>query len=225
MRARAAAGILALLAAPAFPHRLDEYLQGAILSIEKDRLQVQMTLTPGVAVFPRLIADIDTDTDGAVSEAEQRAYAARVLQDLSLAIDGQRLSPRLIALRFPAMDEMKEGRGEIQLDFNADLPLGSRNRELTFENHHQPRISAYQVNVLVPRDPNIRIAAQDRNYTQSRYRLEYVQTGAGSVTPSLGWLTGRLEWIGAGALVLFGGLAFLTLARLRRKPVSMRTTD
>ena len=53
MKIRRAAMALVLLAAtPASAHRLDEYLQGAILSVDKTRLHAQLTLTPGVAVFP-----------------------------------------------------------------------------------------------------------------------------------------------------------------------------
>jgi hypothetical protein len=58
--------ILILAAMPAFAHRLDEYLQGTIISVEKARVQVQMTLTPGVAIFPFLIPNIDTDRNGVI---------------------------------------------------------------------------------------------------------------------------------------------------------------
>jgi hypothetical protein len=199
---------IVLLAAPAFAHRLDEYLQAAILSVETNRIQVQMTLTPGVSVYSRLIENIDTDADGIVSDGEQHAYAARVLQDVSLAVDGHRLTPRLRLLRFPSVEEMKEGRGEIQLDFFADLPPGGGNRKLTFENRHRAGISAYQVNCLVPRDANIRIAAQERNYTQSFYRLDYVQTGVPSGPSWTAWSAGRIEWLGAVAVLLFTALVF-----------------
>ncbi|MEI9972645.1 MAG: DUF3500 domain-containing protein [Ignavibacteriota bacterium] len=83
-RKAATAAILLLAPALAKAHRLDEYLQAAIISVEKDRLQVQMTLTPGVAVYPVVAAAIDADADGVISQIEQRAYAARVLRDLSL---------------------------------------------------------------------------------------------------------------------------------------------
>jgi hypothetical protein len=210
MRARLAAAILAL-ATPATAHRLDEYLQATIISVEKSRIGAQMTLTPGVAVYPIVLAGIDTDANGTISETEQRAYAARVLQDLRLTIDGHRLTPELVSTRFPTIDDMKEGRGEIQLEFNAALPRGGRNRKLTLENHHQSRISAYQVNCLVPRDPDIRVAAQTRNYSQSLYRLEYVQAGVGS----LAWWSGDGGWLAAVALFLFARLAFLWRQRAR----------
>jgi len=109
--------LAAILIGSASAHRLDEYLQGTILSVDKNRMDAQIVLTPGVAVFPEVIADIDTNGDGTISDAEQRAYAAKVLGDLSIAIDGEPLTPRIYSMRFPAIDDMKEGRGEIQLQF------------------------------------------------------------------------------------------------------------
>ncbi len=200
MRTRLAAAILALAGTPAFAHRLDEYLQGTIISVEKNRLEAHMTLTPGVAVFPLLIAAIDTDANGVISETEQQAYALNVLRDLSLSIDGHRLTPRLLSAQFPALDEMREGRGEIQLDFDADLPDGGRDRKLTLENHHQSRISAYLVNCLVPRDPDIRIVAQNRNYSQSLYELDFAQAGERS---------GVEKPLGTVALLVVAWLALL----------------
>ncbi len=187
-------------AATAPAHRLDEYLQGTLLSVERNRMEAEMTLTPGVAVFPFIIPVIDTNADGVISEAEQRAYASRVLRDLSLTIDGHRLTPRLLSLRFPAAEEMKEGRGEIRLGFDADLPSGGRDRKITLENAHLSRISAYQVNCLIPRDPEIRVSAQIRNYTQSQYRLDYVDTAVPSGPVSVGLWQGLFWWAIPAAL-------------------------
>ena len=62
--------LLSLIGTSASAHRLDEYLEGTILSVAKNRLDVEMTLTPGVAIFPILIAAIDRDADGTISQAE-----------------------------------------------------------------------------------------------------------------------------------------------------------
>src|SRR4051794_24005412 len=115
MKTDVAAAVAALLwiGSPASAHRLDEYLQATLISVEKDRVQLHIRLTPGVAVFPVVLAAIDTDRDGVISEAEQRAYAAQVLRDLSLTADGDRLTLRLASLTFPTTEEMKEGLGEI----------------------------------------------------------------------------------------------------------------
>ena len=77
----------------------------------QDHVQASMRLIPGVAVSSRVIASIDTNGDGVISEAEQRAYAERVLRDLSLTVDGEHLSPGWSPQKFPAIEEMREGAG------------------------------------------------------------------------------------------------------------------
>jgi hypothetical protein len=204
-----AAPLLVLACIPAPAHRLDEYLQGTILSIEKNRLQAQITLTPGIAVFPMVFAGIDADGDGVISENEKRLYTARVLHDLFLTIDGQRLALHPLSFQFPAVEEMKEGRGEIQIEFQADLPRGGPNRRLIFENHHQSPFAVYQVNCLVPRDPDIRIVAQNRNYMQSYFQLDFVETGTRSAPLPSPERSQSPQWLATTAVVLLVGLAVL----------------
>jgi len=202
----AAAAILLSLAGVASAHRLDEYLQATLISVEKDHVQASLRLIPGVAVFRSVIASIDSNGDGVLSSAEQWAYAERVLGDLSLTADGNRLTPRLVSVHFPAIEDMKEGLGEIQIEFTVDLPRGGPNRKLIFESHHQARIAAYLVNCLVPRDPDIRIVAQTRNEQQSFYQLDYVQAGSPGPAPRPGWsgIRGWTEGVGFASLFRLG---------------------
>jgi hypothetical protein len=211
----AAAALVLLAGSLAQAHRLDEYLQGTIISVEKNRVDAQLTLTPGVAVFPIIRADIDTDGDGVISRTEQQAYARRVLEDMSLSIDGRQLTPQLRSIEFPAMDEMNAGSGEIRMEFSADLPRGGRDRKLIFENHHESRIAAYQVNCLVPRDPDIRIVAQNRNYFQSFYELDFVQTGGLSSILNLEWLPTASMAQGTATLLLVAALSLIWRRRAR----------
>ncbi len=210
-----AAVLFLLIGKPAFPHRLDEYLQNTIISVGRNRVDAQLTLTPGVAVFPALFTGMDSDEDGIIDKSEQRAYAARVLRDLSFKIDGQLLTPQLVSVHFPTLEEMRNGRGEIQIEFATDLPPGGGRRKLTYENYHQIGIAAYQVNCLVSRDPNIRILAQNRNYSQSRYELEFEQGGIPFSSPSLAWLVAFDLPVGTTAFLLVGWLAVLFSHRLR----------
>ncbi len=193
----AAAAIVLFLGAPASAHRLDEYLQATIISVEKDHVQAFMRLIPGVAASSVVIASIDSNGDGVISEAEQRAYAERVLGDLLLTVDGNRLRPKLVSVNFPEAQEMKEGLGEIQIEFTVDLVRGGPERRIIFENHHQNEISVYLVNCLVPRDPNIRILAQSRNERQSFYQLDYMQAGGSSEPASLKGRATIRGWMGA----------------------------
>jgi hypothetical protein len=197
-----AATMLLLTAQCGFAHRLDEYLVATIVSVEKTRVQGEITLTPGVAVYRIVLAGIDKNGDGVITEEEERAYAGQVLRDLSVTMDGRPLTVQLRSKKFPSVAEMREGRGEIRIEFGADVGFGGTTRKLAIENRHQSRIAAYQVNCLVPGDPGIRIVAQDRNYSQSVYQLTYQQAGSDSLLAS---------WAGLGgvALVLFARLGVL----------------
>ena len=206
----AGAGVVILAAAtPAFAHRLDEYLQAATIAVEKDRVRTELRLTPGVEVFPAILAAIDADRNGVFSDTEQRAYATRVRRDLTLAVDGDRLKLRLISSTFPTIQEMSHGLGTIALTFESDVPHGGGERTLVFENRHLSGIAVYLVNGLVPTDPDIRAGAQRRNRRQSHYALDYMQAGAAprSSLSALSSISDR--WLGAIALTLLVSIALL----------------
>jgi hypothetical protein len=179
MKATLSAGfaVLVVLGYPSFAHRLDEYLQATIISVEENQVQLSMRLIPGVAVSGAVLATIDSNRDGEISEAEGRAYAERVVQELSLSLDGHRLGPRLVSATFPRIEDTKAGVGEIRIELIAELPPGQTNRKLVFENHHDAAISAYLVNCLKPAGAQIRVIAQNRNRNQSLYELDYVKSG------------------------------------------------
>ena len=109
------------------------------------------------------IASIDNNGDGVLSRTEQWAYGERVLGDLSLTADGNGLKPKLVSVDFPQVEQMRKARGKIHIEYAAELPSGGPNRRLILENHNQSEKAVYLVNCLVPRDPNIRIVAQNRN--------------------------------------------------------------
>ena len=209
IRLVAAVAILLSLGGVASAHRLDEYLQATILSVEKDHVQASMRMIPGVAVSSAVIASIDSNGDGVLSEAEQRAYAERVLGDLSMRVDGDRLRLKLVSAEFPGVEPMREGLGEIHIVFTADLPRGGANRRLILENRHQIQNAAYLVNALAPSDHDISIVDQTRNERQSFYQLDYTQAdGVGTDVSSnsallFRWLTdvrGFMRgWIGVAS--------------------------
>lgn len=187
-------------------HRLDEYLQATMIEVGKDRVHVQMYLTPGVAVFPAVLAAIDTDRDGAISAAEQRAYADRVLGDLSLTIDGKPLRLHSVSSTFADVEEMRLGSGGIAVEFFADSGSSNGRRRLIFENHHQSRIAAYLVNCVTQHELQVQVIAQKRNYLQSLYQLDYVQAAPGPERLPPG-RTYRAAWAGTAALLLLAPLA------------------
>src|SRR5262245_5417034 len=70
-------------------HRRDEYLQAARLGIDPHRVQIELDLTPGVALAVPILSEIDRNRDGVLSPDEQRAYGERVAGALALEIDGR----------------------------------------------------------------------------------------------------------------------------------------
>jgi hypothetical protein len=207
LRLVTAIAIVLFLGGIASAHRLDEYLQATIFSVEKDHVQASMRLIPGVAVSSAVIASIDSNGDGRFSESEQMAYADRVLEDLFLAVDGNQLKPKLVLAEFPTAELMSEGLGEIHIEYTADFPRGGRNRRLVLENRHQMQNSAYLVNCLVPNDHDIQIVGQRRNEQQSVYEVDYVQAVAASGPPPLQWWTnlrGALTASGFSSLFRLG---------------------
>jgi hydrogenase/urease accessory protein HupE len=171
-----------VLVAPASPvaaHRLDEYLQAALVSVGGQRVVVRLSLTPGVAVVTKVMAGIDADGDGALSSEEKRIYADCVRRDLSLHIDGAAAPLRLSFFAYPSMAQLHNGAGDIIMTFIASLPSGSRH-SIELENTHQRTNAVYLVNTLLPNDRNIRIIGQERSYDQSRYRLDFAVGSSGT---------------------------------------------
>ena len=193
MKLKLALGVACLLfGKAAWAHRIDEYLQATMLSLKANEAEASMRLIPGVMVAPSVIAAIDSNDDGVFSESEKQAYARRVVGDLSITINGKSIPPQLFSWNFPEPAQMREGLGEIRIEYRVALPPDGPKRALVLANHHLNPASVYLMNTVVPEDSDIHILAQKRNEQQSVYELDYQQTGTadspgGGVRP---WLSG-----------------------------------
>jgi len=166
-------GCLALASA-ADAHRLDEYLQATRIDIARDRITVEIDLTPGVSVAPQVLAAIDIDRDGSISSDEADAYVAEVLSSLSLTVDGRVMSLERVDSRIPDMEAMNEGLGTIRVTAHAQTGAGARGpHHLIFRNRHRPDIGVYLANALVPHDRAIEIDSQHRDPQQRELRIDY----------------------------------------------------
>ena len=165
--------ILFAFPAAAGAHRLDEYLQATRLSLGLDRIVVEIDLTPGVDVAPMVFALINTNRDGRISEAEARAYATRMLKEIVLDVDGQHQTLTLVSSRFPSFQEMSAGIGTIRIDARAVWPGGSGRHSLSYQNNHRPDLGAYLVNALLPKNRDIEITEQHRDFLQRGIRLTF----------------------------------------------------
>jgi hypothetical protein len=155
-------------------HRLDEYLQATRISIELDRIGVEMSLTPGAAVADNVFAGIDHDHSGTISPAEAAAYGRLVVASLTLSVDGRSCALTLDGYSFPQLVEMRNGEGIIRLRASAKIPQSSIGpHRLAFANTYRSDIGVYLINALMPGNERIRITSQSRDTLQNEFKMEY----------------------------------------------------
>src|SRR2546425_3463907 len=171
-------------------HRLDEYLQATLIGVTRDGTDVEIQLTPGVAMLPVLMAVIDQDRDGRISSGEERAYVGRVAREVELRVDGVPAPLSLIESKFPTIEAMREGLGTIRMK----LRTARRGHELRFENRHLPQVSAYLVNCLAAPSDGLVVRRQERDEAQRSIEFEYSFGGGAGSGP-------RKAWIALGAFL------------------------
>jgi hypothetical protein len=185
--------LVAMVVAPrGEAHQLDEYLQATRLDISRDRIGIELDLTPGFVIAPQIIALIDSDGDGAISTAEMDGYARQVLREVSLTIDGRPSPLTLTQARFPAWSEVSEGMGTIRIEAVTAAGVTGGSHQVGFENGHQPAASVYLANALKPSTHDVVIGSQRRDPQQRRLDLAVEVSGT----------TERLAWCTAASLLL-----------------------
>ena len=163
-----------LLSIDGHSHRLDEYLQAARLSLVRDRVALELDLTPGVAMAPEIIAIIDRDADAAISSEEARAYGQAVMSDVRLTLNGRAVDVTLDRVEVPSGADLRAGLGTIAVRASGSVDrLGAGRHSLQFQNNHRPDGAAYLINALAPDDPAIRVVSQARDPIQREGRIEY----------------------------------------------------
>jgi hypothetical protein len=187
-------------------HRLDEYLQATLIGVTREGIDVEIRLTPGVAMLPVLMAVIDQDRDGRISSSEETAYVERVLREVELRVDGVPAPLSLIESGFPTLESMREGLGAIVIK----LRSARSGRQLRFENRHLPQVSVYLVNCLAAPSDSLVVTRQQRDQAQKSIEIEY-SFGAGAI--ALGPF-----WPAAIAMPLVLRLALLIYRRIAAYP-------
>jgi hypothetical protein len=176
MKRLSIAAVAFVLAMPAdlFAHRLDEYLQAARVSLSRQQITLELDMTPGVNVASAIVALLDRDGDGTISQREAGAYGEVVLRDLVVELDGGPVSLTLTRVEIPTRGEIGAGLGTIQLRASGrSQSVVPGRRQLHFRNNHQPQMSVYLVNALMPEDTGVSVVAQTRDARQQSVRVEY----------------------------------------------------
>lgn len=202
--------VLVLVAPCAFAHRLDEYLQVTQISVGRDRIVVDIYLTPGTAVAPAILSTIDTDGDGLISGTEGTAYGQSVLKSVRLMVDNKPRELSLSSSQYPPMDQLSAGIGFIHLETVTPVISDSEGaHKIEFENNFDPGASVYLANAMLPLDRLVRIRHQQRDVLQRDLQIDYEIGSAGPAYRGLAWIL--LAMMGTAGLVRYG-------LHLRRKP-------
>ena len=193
------------VAGPASAHRLDEYLQATLIGVTRNGIDVEIQMTPGVAILSGLMTVIDQDRDGRISLAEERAYVDRVVREVELRVDGAPAPPSLIESSFPTLGAMREGLGTIRIKMHTPRT----GHELRFENRHLSQVSVFLVNCLAAPSDGLVVRRQVRDEAQKSIEFEY-SFGAGEAPgPRAAGIALGLFWPVAIGMLLMARLAVL----------------
>jgi hypothetical protein len=155
-------------------HQLDEYLQAARIAFARDRIVLEIDLTPGANIAGEIVAALDSDGNGVVQALEARAYGQAVVGDFDVSFDGQPVHLTLETIEVPAVAEMRRGVGTIQLTVAGTIgPAPDGTRHVRFTNRHHPETSVYLANALVSADRDVQVVSQRRDYRQQQIDVEY----------------------------------------------------
>ena len=94
-------------------HQLDEYLQATRVSIARDRVTLDIDLTPGVTIAPAIVETLDANADNIIGPSEAGAYGRAMLSDVVVTFDGHPVVMALTQIEVPTIDEMRHGMGTI----------------------------------------------------------------------------------------------------------------
>ncbi len=185
------AGGAIIAASTVSAHRLDECLQAARIAVEPERIELEMSLTPGVDVADAIIGEIDRDGDRSFSTREQQAFATRVLASLDLNHDSRPVDLAGGPATFPDVDALRRGEGTIHLRSTAAVPAQVEGQhQVSFRNRYRPDVSVYLANALVPESNRITVTAQRRDPSQRALTIDYVMRGARPASMSTWLLSG-----------------------------------
>lgn len=199
----ALAGALALtLTAPSVALAHAEHDgQSAWLTVGRDGVAVELSLTPGTRVAAAFLRLVDTDGDHALSEAEQQSFGARVAQDLSLVVDGRPSALRVERSTLPDARVVSSGESTASVLLTAPVTLAAGSHRLCFTNRHAALPSAWAANIFSG-DRSITLAALSRS-DEGRSLCATVTRPWAPVAPA------DVTHRGSGGLLAFGLAAAL----------------
>ncbi|WP_424952005.1 hypothetical protein [Deinococcus sp.] len=141
--------VLALLGSLAGAHPVDEVVQGAYLTLTPGKVLLELDLTPGSQVAGTLLGALDANGDGKASDAEGRAYAAKVLARSTLTVGGAAVPWTLDTVTVPPLNILRIGGDTLKIYASAKRPDAVGAQTLSYHNRYQPARSQWIANVFL----------------------------------------------------------------------------
>lgn len=173
--------LVTLLAPPraALAHPLDVYLQATYITVSPTEIVVELDLTPGVLVAPEVLAALDSDGDGQITDAESSAYVDAILSNVVLQVDGQSTPLTVTRIDMPTYLNIQAGYGTIRVFTTASLTGDlTGTHQIAYANNNAPTGAAYQVNTFVENGAAITLGTQNRDDIQQSLTVDYAIGGA-----------------------------------------------
>ena len=173
---------LVIHAGSASAHSLDQYVQASYITVAPSQIGVELDVTPGVLIAPQVLALLDANGDQQISDAEGQAYAARILKDVTLTVDGQPQVLRVTKIEMPTYLVMQAGYGTMRVFTQTNAGSAwSGTHQLAYTNSYQTTGIAYQVNAFLDDTKQVTLGTQNRDATQQSITMDFI-VAAGTAT-------------------------------------------
>lgn len=123
MRRLGVPALVAALAGPAAGHPHSQTDQQAALTLFTDRIELRLVIVPSPEEAPTLIAHLDRDGDGTVSQTEAERFGAALLAGVVLTVGDTPQALRPTTAVSPTADELRSGLAAFSVTGSADVAV------------------------------------------------------------------------------------------------------
>ncbi len=172
---RFAALALFLFPGPAMAHPVDEVVQSVYLFLGADAVLLELDMTPGSAVSGSVTGPLDADPDRSITDAEARDFAAMVLEQSSLMIDGETLTLKVQSATAPPYDMLEQAGDTLRIFASAGHADTEGAHVLHYVNSYAPAKTLRDANIFLQPDGDwvYEVTAQDGSDDGSELTVRY----------------------------------------------------
>jgi hypothetical protein len=172
------AAVMVLFPGCAMAHPVDEVVQSVYLFLGPEVVLLEVDLTPGSAVSGSVMGPLDADGDRRITNVEARDFAAMVLKQSSLMIDGEMLTLTVQSVTVPPYDMLEQAGDTLRIFASAVHADAAGAHVLHYVNGYVPAKSLRDANIFLQPDGAwvYGVTAQDGSDDGSELTVDYTVT-------------------------------------------------